>query len=87
LERIDPGLWRGAYAVRITRMNRQIPLRPKPEVHLGDIVRLIGLPRSVEKVAEELGYTLKPSDAVDYLYLALGIVAGILLGSIETTAD
>ena len=73
---------RGAYAVRITRMDRDIPLLPQTEVHLGDVVRLIGLPEGVKNLAKELGHTLNPNQGVDYIYLALGIIAGIIIGSI-----
>ena len=46
-------------------------------------MRLVGLPESVQRISDELGYQLKPSDAVDYVFLALGIIAGVLVGGIE----
>ncbi|MEA3290849.1 MAG: aspartate-alanine antiporter, partial [Pseudomonadota bacterium] len=79
---IDPGKRRGAYAVRVTRMERDIPLLPKTEAQLGDVVRLIGIPNSVRKLADELGHTLTPNEGVDYIYLALGIICGIIVGGI-----
>ena len=45
-------------------------------------MRLIGLPSGVKNLAEELGHTLIPDEGVDYLYLALGIICGIIVGSI-----
>ncbi|MEN8188740.1 MAG: aspartate-alanine antiporter [Thermodesulfobacteriota bacterium] len=84
-EEIDPEKRRGAYAVRITRMERDIPLMARTKVHLGDVVRLIGIPEGVKSLADELGHTLSPNEGVDYIYLALGIITGIIIGSIETT--
>jgi len=81
-EDIDQKTRRGAYAVRLTRMERDIPLLPQTEVHLGDVVRLIGIPSGVKKLADELGHTLSPNEGVDYIYLALGILCGIFIGSI-----
>jgi aspartate-alanine antiporter len=81
-EEIDPEKRRGAYAVRVTRMERDIPLLPQTEAQLGDVVRLIGLPSGVRNLANELGHTLTPGEGVDYLYLALGIICGIIVGSI-----
>ncbi|MCO8124182.1 aspartate-alanine antiporter [Stieleria sp. TO1_6] len=79
-EEISPVAPHGAFAIRLTRLNREIPIHPRTEVQRGDVVRLIGLPQSVDRVTEELGYALEPSDAVDYVFLALGIIAGILVG-------
>jgi AspT/YidE/YbjL antiporter-like protein len=80
---ISPDLKRGVYATRIMRMNRPIPIMPQTTVRQGDIVRLIGLPEAVDKLADELGRSIEPSEAVDYIYLALGIIAGILIGGIS----
>ncbi|MEA2115366.1 MAG: aspartate-alanine antiporter [Thermodesulfobacteriota bacterium] len=82
---IAPEKRRGAYAVRLTRMERDIPLLPKTEAHLGDVVRLVGIPEGVKQLADELGHTINPNEGVDYIYLALGITAGIILGSIPVS--
>jgi aspartate-alanine antiporter len=84
-EEIDPEKRRGAYAVRLTRMERDIPLLPKTEAQLGDVVRLVGLPSGVKNLADELGHTLTPGEGVDYIYLALGIICGIIIGGIPVS--
>ena len=63
-------------------MERDIPLLQDTEAHLGDVVRLIGVPERVKYLANELGHTLNPTEGVDYIYLALGIICGVILGSI-----
>ncbi|TWT74729.1 aspartate-alanine antiporter [Allorhodopirellula solitaria] len=80
---IDPEKQHGVYAIELMRMNREIPLYPQTEVQRGDVVRLVGMPEAVDRVADELGYQIEPSDAVDYIYLALGIIAGMLIGSVS----
>jgi len=81
-EEIDQEKLQGAYAVSLTRMERDIPLLPQTEAQLGDVVRLIGLPSGVKNLADELGHTLTPNEGVDYIYLAVGIICGIIVGSI-----
>jgi len=84
-QEIDPEKRRGAYAIRLTRMERDIPLLPNTEAQLGDVVRLIGIPEGVKQLADELGHTIKPNEGVDYIYLALGIITGIVIGRIPVT--
>jgi aspartate-alanine antiporter len=86
-DEIDISKRRGAYAVKITRMERDIPLLPQTEVHLGDVVRLIGIPKGVKKLAKLLGDTIKPGEGVDYVYLALGILTGFIIGHIPLTVS
>ncbi|MEN8199999.1 MAG: aspartate-alanine antiporter [Thermodesulfobacteriota bacterium] len=81
-EEIDADKKRGCFAVRITRMERDIPLLPYTEVQLGDVVRLVGIPEGVKQVADELGHTISPKEGVDYVYLALGIICGLIVGHI-----
>lgn len=81
-QEIAPEKRRGAYAIRLTRMERDIPILPQTEAQLGDVVRLIGLPEGVKQLAKELGHTIKPNEGVDYIYLALGIIVGIFIGNI-----
>lgn len=73
---------RGAYVVALTRMERNMPLLPGTVLHLGDVVRIIGVPASVDYLARELGQALAPGAGVDYFYLATGIIAGILIGAV-----
>ncbi len=82
-EEIDVDSRRGAFALQISRMGRTIPLLPRTVVHEGDVVRLIGLPDAVDRLSKELGHTLEPSESVDYVFLALGIIAGMIVGHIS----
>lgn len=84
-QEIAPENRRGAYAIKLTRMERNIPLHPNTEAQLGDVVRLIGVPEGVKQLADELGSTINPNEGVDYIYLALGIITGIVVGSIPVS--
>jgi len=73
---------RGAYAVRLTRMERDIPILRGTKLQLGDVVRLVGLPEGVKNLAKELGQAINPNEGVDYIYLAVGIITGMIIGHI-----
>ncbi|WP_163338484.1 aspartate-alanine antiporter [Desulfopila sp. IMCC35008] len=73
----------GVYATRLTRLDQEIQMYPQTEVHAGDVVRLIGSAKDVDRAAEEIGYSLIPSKAVDYVYLGIGLLVGIVMGMIS----
>jgi len=70
----------GVYASRLRRLDQEIPMYPETEVQTGDVVRFVGAAVDVARAADEVGYSLVPSKLVDYVYLGLGVLAGILLG-------
>ena len=80
---IDPQLRRGIFATKLTRVGHSIELRPRTVLQAGDVVTLYGPPQSMETAAKVVGYTMDRSDKVDYIYLGLGIIAGILIGKIQ----
>ncbi|MCI1903589.1 MAG: aspartate-alanine antiporter [Enterococcaceae bacterium] len=47
-----------------------------------DRVRLIGMPRAIDKVLPEIGYEIEDGPKADLSYLSFGIIFGMLLGSI-----
>ena len=73
----------GVYATKIFRLDQEIAMYPGLELHSGDVVRFVGARKDVAQAAKEVGYTLVPSQTVDYVYLGLGILAGILVGMIS----
>jgi AspT/YidE/YbjL antiporter-like protein len=79
---IDPELRRGVYVTKLTRGEHSLEMRPRTRLHAGDIVTIYGQPEAVERGALLLGYSLKRGEAVDYVYLALGIIVGVLIGMI-----
>jgi AspT/YidE/YbjL antiporter-like protein len=75
----------GVYATRLRRLDQEIPMYPETEARSGDVVRLVGEAEDVAKAANQIGYSLVPSKLVDYVYLGLGVLAGILVGMITVS--
>ncbi|MDX1268728.1 MAG: TrkA C-terminal domain-containing protein, partial [Oceanisphaera sp.] len=75
----------GVYATRLRRLDQEIEAFPQTELHSGDVVRLVGAAEDVAKAADEIGYSQIPSKVVDYVYLGLGVLTGILIGMISVS--
>ncbi|MBR5850586.1 MAG: putative transporter [Alistipes sp.] len=76
---------RTKYGITITRVNRAgVDLLPYQglELQVGDRVMVVGPEKSVAKVADVLGNSLKKLDHPNLITLFVGIALGILLGSI-----
>jgi putative transport protein len=82
-EKIDPSERRGVYATKLSRVDNQIKLRPETHLQAGDVVTLVGPVDQMQRAADAIGYSIEPSNQVDYVYLGLGIIAGIFLGMIS----
>jgi len=64
-------------------VDNQIKMRPGTHLQSGDVITLEGPADQMQLAADALGYLIEPSNQVDYVYLGLGIIAGILLGMIS----
>jgi putative transport protein len=76
---------RKRYGVNITRIHRAgIEFVPSPGVHLqfGDRLTAVGSQDMITQLAAELGNSLKELDIPEILPVFLGIIAGVLLGSL-----
>jgi len=76
---------RTKYGITITRVNRNgfdlIPYQGL-ELQVGDRVMVVGPEKSVSRVAEVLGNSLKKLDHPNLITILIGIALGVLLGSI-----
>jgi aspartate-alanine antiporter len=79
---VDPELHRGVFATHLSRLGRDIEIRPLTRLQAGDMLTLYGPAENVEKSARAIGYTVDQGHGVDYIYLGLGIIVGILIGMI-----
>lgn len=76
---------RTKYGITLTRVNRAgVDLIPYQglELQVGDRVMVVGPEKSVDKVAEVLGNSLKKLDHPNLVTIFVGIALGVLLGSI-----
>jgi putative transport protein len=76
----------GVYASRLRRLDQEIPMYPQTDLHSGDVVRIVGEAQDVAQAADLIGYSLVPSKLVDYVFLGLGVLAGILIGMVTVSA-
>ena len=73
----------GVQVPRLERMGTEIQMFPQTNIHRGDVVRLVGEAGDVAQAADEIGYTQPDTHLVDYVYLGIGLVAGILMGIVS----
>jgi putative transport protein len=73
------------FAVQLTRIRRsgiELPPLHHVRVHLGDEIRVVGMPQGIAKVAAEMGDSPRQLGEPEFLPVFLGIILGLLLGSI-----
>lgn len=80
--KIDPERRRGVHVTRISRQGQAIDPRPRMRLEAGDVVTLYGTPEGLDGAVPIVGYAVDEGIAVDYVYLGLGVIAGILIGMV-----
>ncbi len=76
---------RRRYGVNVSRVKRsdiQLVARPDLILRMGDRVTVVGTAEAVKRVANELGNTVKLLDEPNMVTIFIGIVLGLLVGSI-----
>ena len=71
---------RGAYVASLTRLGNRLPIAPQTMVEHGDVFEIYGTKRDADQMASKLGYVISADDKTDFIYLGLGLLAGVLLG-------
>jgi putative transport protein len=71
---------RGVFLRQITRAGSPVLHSPGVELHRGDVLTLVGSEPHIAEAAKIIGYVDRRSDAADMVGVALGIVAGALIG-------
>ncbi len=74
---------RGVFISAIRRMNNTIPVLPGTKLQQGDVVTLYGTEAATSKAVEAMGHKLPPTNQTDMLFLGLGVVVGLLIGSLS----
>ncbi len=77
----SPELRRGVFISAIRRLAQSIPALPGTVLHEGDVLTLYGQEEPVTHAIEALGKPLPKAGSTDFVFLGLGIVAGLLLGN------
>ncbi len=76
---------RGVVLAKLIRGGEEIPYTPDTIVNRGDLLRLGGAQRDVERAGAALGYIERPSSESDVVFLGVGIVIGGLIGLLTLT--
>jgi putative transport protein len=76
---------RGVVLVKLIRGGEEIPFNAETLINRGDLLRLAGAQRDVERVGRAIGYIERPSSESDVVFLGLGIVIGGLIGLLTLT--
>ena len=71
---------RGVALAKLIRGGEEIPFNAETIINRGDLLRLAGAQRDVERAGQALGYIERPSSESDVVFLGLGIVVGGLVG-------
>ena len=75
----------GVFLRRLVRVGQPMPLTEETRIDRGDVLRLVGARRDVDRAAKLMGYADRPSVSTDMIFVGLGIVLGGLLGLLSVT--
>jgi putative transport protein len=73
---------RGVVLLKLVRGGEEIPFAAGTVVNRGDLLRLAGAERDVERAGQALGYVERPSSETDVVFVGLGILLGGLFGAL-----
>lgn len=70
----------GVYVVSVKRAGRPLALEPDTVIEAGDLVTLYGTPDDIQRVAQQVGSIVVPSDKTDFVFHGFGLAVGLLIG-------
>ncbi|WP_144955519.1 aspartate-alanine antiporter [Pseudomonas oryzihabitans] len=70
----------GVYVVGVKRAGRPLALEPDTVIEAGDLVTLYGTPDDIQRVAQQVGSIIVPSDKTDFVFHGFGLAVGLLVG-------
>jgi putative transport protein len=73
---------RGVILEKLIRGGEEIPFAPDTVLNRGDLLRIAGARKDVERAGTALGYIERPSSETDVVFTGIGIVLGGLIGSL-----
>ena len=76
---------RGVILLKLVRGGEEIPFTATTILNRGDLLRLAGAERDVERAGQALGYIERPSSETDVVFVGLGILVGGFVGLLTIT--
>jgi putative transport protein len=71
---------RGVFLRALLRGGHELPFNPGTKIAKGDVLRISGSQRDVERVAKFIGYPIRPSNVSDVTLVGIGIFLGAIVG-------
>jgi putative transport protein len=71
---------RGVFVRALKRGGHELPFNTGTKISKGDVLRISGSQRDVERVAQFIGYPIRPSNASDVTLIGIGIFFGAFVG-------
>jgi putative transport protein len=71
---------RGVFLRALVRGGHELPFNSGTKIAKGDVLRISGALRDVERVARFIGYAIRPSNVSDVTLVGIGIFLGALVG-------
>jgi putative transport protein len=71
---------RGVFVRALKRGGHELPFNTGTKISKGDVLRIGGSQRDVERVAQFIGYPIRPSNASDVTLIGIGIFFGAIVG-------
>ncbi|MDM0105546.1 aspartate-alanine antiporter [Variovorax sp. J22R24] len=77
------GARHGIFVVNISRMGKDLPMKPDTVVQVGDLVSIFGAEQDVKRVSARIGEIIVQGTKTDFVYLGAGLVVGLLIGLVS----
>ena len=71
---------RGVFVRALIRGGHELPFNAGTKIAKGDVLRVSGSQRDVERVAKFIGYTLRPGNESDITLVGIGVFLGAIVG-------
>jgi putative transport protein len=75
----------GVALMKLVRGGEEIPYAPTTELNRGDLLRVAGTPKDLERVGKAVGYIERGSSETDVVFVGLGILVGGVVGLLSLT--
>jgi aspartate-alanine antiporter len=73
----------GVFLTAVKRMGHSLPLLSKLQLKTGDELHFTGSPADLDRVQSRIGYKISAGAITDYIFFAIGITVGMLIGTIQ----
>jgi putative transport protein len=76
---------RGVFLRALTRRGQEVPITPRTQIYVGDVMTLVGLAHDLNRVIPKVGQPFRSNERADIAFIASGLAAGLLVGLVSLT--